>query len=316
MAHTLFAITAIGKRLRGALLLVAVMAPVVFAPTPPVSGAPEGLAAEVLDAAWWARAQPFLRRILDIPREVELKLKEIRPAPVPAFREVTIELKSATRDSGQQVKSFVFYVSTDGTKLVVGQLYDLTQDPFASNRARIQLEHVPSLGPADARVTVLEYSDYTCPYCQRFFLTTGKPLLERYPGQVRYVYKYFPLVGLRAWSEDAALAAACAFRQSNAAFWALHEQLFTHVDRLSEGKDFLYTLVKPLPLDAKEFARCYEGRKALADVRRDFKEGESLGVQGTPTFFINGRPLHGLVPTKRFLEIVEEELAVANPAKK
>lgn len=74
--------------------------------------------------------------------------------------------------------------------------------------------------------------------------------------------------------------------------------------------------MKRVRLDAKEFARCYEGREALADVSRDVEEGESLGVQGTPTFFINGRPVHGLPSSERFLEIVEEELAVASAVKK
>ena len=316
MARTVHSITAMGKRLRSIVLLLAILTPLMFAPARPPSGALEEPAAEALDAAWWVRAEPFLRRILNIPRGVELELKEIKSAAVPDFRIVAIEAHSGTPDPGHQVKPFFFYASADGMKILLDQLYDLTQDPFAGHRERIQLERVPSLGSADARVTIVEYSDYTCPWCQRFFLTTEKPLLERYAGQVRYVYKHFPLVGLRAWSENAALAAACAFRQSNDAFWALHEQLFIHVSRLGEGEDFLYSLVKRLPLAAKEFAQCYEGREALADVSRDIEEGESLGVQGTPTFFINGRPVHGLPSTERFLEIVEEELAVANAAKK
>jgi len=308
------------KRLRSTLLLVALLTLVVFAPERPLGGVREEPAAEVrleaLDAIWWARAEPFLRRVLNIPRKVELELKEIKSAAAPDFCIVTIEVHTGAPGLSRQGKPFFFYASADGTKILLDQLYDLTQDPFANNRARIQLERVPSLGPADAGVTIVEYSDYTCPWCQRFFLTAEKPLLARYAGQVRYVYKHFPLVGLRAWSENTALAAACAFRQSNDAFWVLHEQLFIHMRRLGEGKDFLYSLVNHVPLDAEEFAQCYEGREALADVNRDIAEGESLGVQGTPTFFINGRPMHGLPSTERFWEIVEEELALANTAKK
>jgi len=110
------------------------------------------------------------------------------------------------------------------------------------------------------------------------------------------------------------VAAACALRQGNDAFWALHEQLFVHVERLKE-KGALAELASKVPLKRKEFKTCLEGRESLADVQRDAMEALSLGVQGTPTFFINGRPLHGLPSRERFFEILDEELALASAAK-
>jgi protein-disulfide isomerase len=262
-----------------------------------------------LDEDWWKRAEPFLRRLLNIPRSVELAVKDIQSAGTPEYRIVILEARQ-----GEQTQPFLFYASADGTKIVVNQMYDLAQDPFGGNREKIRLEGAPSLGPADAPVTVVEYSDYTCPFCQRYFLTLEKPLLKNYGERVRFVYKHFPLVGLRAWSEDAAVAAACAFRQGNDAFWALHEQLFVYVERLKE-KGALAELASKVPLKRKEFSTCLEGRESLADVQRDAMEAMSLGVQGTPTFFINGRPLHGLPSRERFFEILEEELALATAPK-
>ncbi|MFQ5927075.1 MAG: DsbA family protein [Terriglobia bacterium] len=286
-------------------LLAPLLLLVMLAPGPPAREA-AGQANGKLDEVWWRRTEPFLRRVLNLPPSVVLELKEIQPAGVPEFRLVVLEVRQ-----GDQVKPYRFYASADGNRILVDQFYDLTQDPFAANRERIRLERVPSQGPVSAPVTVVEYSDYTCVYCQRFFLAVEKPMLERYRGQVRYVYKHFPLVGLRAWSEDAALAAACAFRQSNEAFWALHEQVFVQRAQLKE-KGIFSQLVAGLPLDVQRFQRCLARRAALAEVRRDVAEGESLGVQGTPTFFINGRPIHGLPSRERFLEILEEELALAN----
>jgi len=262
-----------------------------------------------LDENWWKRAEPFLRRVLNVPRSVELAVKDIQSAGTPEYRIVILEVRQ-----GEQTQPFLFYASADGTKIVVNQMYDLREDPFAGNREKIRLEDAPSLGPADAPVTVVEYSDYTCPFCQRYFLTLEKPLLKNYGERVRFVYKHFPLVGLRAWSEDAAVAAACALRQGNDAFWALHEQLFVHVERLKE-KGALAELASKVPLKRKEFKTCLEGRESLADVQRDAMEALSLGVQGTPTFFINGRPLHGLPSRERFFEILDEELALASAAK-
>ena len=262
-----------------------------------------------LDENWWKRAEPFLRRVLNVPRSVELAVKDIQSAGTPEYRIVILEVRQ-----GEQTQPFLFYASADGTKIVVNQMYDLREDPFAGNREKIRLEDAPSLGPADAPVTVVEYSDYTCPFCQRYFLTLEKPLQKNYGERVRFVYKHFPLVGLRAWSEDAAVAAACALRQGNDAFWALHEQLFVHVERLKE-KGALAELASKVPLKRKEFKTCLEGRESLADVQRDAMEALSLGVQGTPTFFINGRPLHGLPSRERFFEILDEELALATAAK-
>ena len=262
-----------------------------------------------LDENWWKRAEPFLRRVLNVPRSVELAVKDIQSAGTPEYRIVILEVRQ-----GEQTQPFLFYASADGTKIVVNQMYDLREDPFAGNREKIRLEDAPSLGPADAPVTVVEYSDYTCPFCQRYFLTLEKPLLKNYGERVRFVYKHFPLVGLRAWSEDAAVAAACALRQGNDAFWALHEQLFVHVERLKE-KGALAELASKVPLKRKEFKTCLEGRESLADVQRDAMEALNLGVQGTPTFFINGRPLHGLPSRERFFEILDEELALATAAK-
>jgi len=261
-----------------------------------------------LDEDWWKRAEPFLRRVLNVPRSVELAVKDIQSAGTPEYRIVILEVRQ-----GEQTQPFLFYASADGTKIVVNQMYDLAQDPFAGNREKIRLEDAPSLGPADAPVTVVEYSDYTCPFCQRYFLTLEKPLVKNYGERVRFVYKHFPLVGLRAWSEDAAVAAACAFRQGNDAFWALHEQLFVHVERLKE-KGALAELASKVPLKRKEFSTCLEGRKSLPDVQRDAMEALNLGVQGTPTFFINGRPLHGLPSRERFFEILDEELALTTAA--
>lgn len=292
-------------------LLIALLLALALAPAPPPAGV-AGEAENKLDGAWWARTAPFVRRALNLPRSLQVNLQQTIPVSGSEFHLVVLEIRR-----GEQVRPVLFYASTDGSKVVVeNQVYDLTQkDPFAANRERIQLERAPSQGPAAAPVTIVEYSDYTCPWCQRFFLTLEKPLRERYGDRVRYIYKQFPLVGVRAWSEDAAVAAACAFRQSNEAFWALHDQLFLHLAELKDKQIFLQ-LARQLSFDTKEFQTCVERRESLPDVQRDVAEAKSLGVDGTPTFFINGRPLYGLPSSERFFEIVEEELALTNvPAK-
>lgn len=287
-------------------LLVALLANALSAPAQPL---PKGAsqAEGKLDAAWWARTEPFLRRVLNVPRSVKLEFKQTGRAGTGEFRPVTLEVRQ-----GEQVKPFLFYASADGTKILVDQLYDLTQDPFAGNRARIRLAGVPSQGPASALATIVVYSDYTCPFCEQFFHTLEKPTLERYAGRVRYIYKHFPV---RPGALEAAVAAACAFRQSSEAFWGLHQRLFQNRLRLTE-KGILIQLARGLPVDGQKFESCLERRESLPDVQGDVAEAKSLGVEGTPTLFINGRPKVGLPTRERFWEIVDEELALANSTDK
>lgn len=261
-----------------------------------------------VDAAWVTANEASLRRVLDLPPAARLEFKEVRQAAVQGFTVVAFELQE-----GERRRPLRIAVTQDGRWVLHGrQLYQLN-DPFRPNREKIQLDNVPVRGAADAPVTVVEYSDYTCPYCRQFFQTTENPLLERYTGKVRFIYKNFPLPELRAWSQDAAVAAACAFRQGNDPFWAYHQQLFQQVPRLQEGRAVFVELARQAGLNLPNFESCYDQRATTGDVARDLKEAERLGVDGTPAFFVNGRPIWGLVSQERFFQIVDEELNAAQP---
>jgi protein-disulfide isomerase len=264
-----------------------------------------GKAGAEINGEWAAAHESELRRALNLPGTIELNFKEVGESSVPDYRLLKFELVA-----GERRRPLRLYVSHDGRRLLYDRVYEL-DDPFRLNRQRIDLTNAPARGPAEAPVTIVEYSDYTCGYCRRFFEQLEEPLLERYGGRVRFVYKHFPLVGLRAWSEDAALAGACAYRQGNDRFWALHPRLFQSPARLKERTPALVELARDAGLDLSAFKSCLEKREALAEVERDVAEGEALGVEGTPTFYVNGRPIEGLVPPERFFQVVDEELAAA-----
>lgn len=258
-----------------------------------------------INADWVAVHQADLRRALNLPGGVGLEFKEVTASPVPDYRLVKFELVN-----GQRRRPFQLYVSRDGRRVLRDRVYELG-DPFRDNRDSIDLSKAPARGPADAPVTIVEYSDYTCGYCRAFFETLEEPLFARYGDKVRFVYKHFPLVGMRAWSAEAALAGACAYRQGNDRFWALHPRLFGAPARLKEGAPALTELARDAGLDVPAFKTCLDKREALAEVKRDVAEGDALGVDGTPTFYVNGRPIGGLVPAQEFFAIVDEELAAA-----
>jgi protein-disulfide isomerase len=259
-----------------------------------------------LDAQWAQRYDGEIRRVLNVPPSATLQFKRAQPGGDNHYAVAVFDAHA-----GEDVYPLELNVSPDGqTLLYEGRTYTL-DDPFAANRAAIDLTDEPARGPADAPVTIVEYSDYTCNYCRQFFLTQEEALLEEHAGKVRLVYKHFPLTEHRPGADDVAVAAACAYRQSNDAFWAYHQRLFQEADRLAEGRPLLIRLARQAGLDVSRFARCVDERQGLFDVARDLAEGEELGIRGTPAFFVNGRPVLGLVRPEYFSYIIEQELAAA-----
>ena len=161
----------------------------------------------------------------------------------------------------------------------------------------------PSRGPADAKVTIVEISDFQCPYCQRVTPTIAA-ITERYPNDVRIVYRNFPLRN-HSRAQPAAEAALCADEQGK--FWPYHDLLFENPRALEDTQ--LLSYAEQLDLDEDAFGACYKERRFAEQVSRDAAEGRAAGVTGTPAFFVNGVMLSGAKPAEAFFEIIEAELA-------
>lgn len=160
----------------------------------------------------------------------------------------------------------------------------------------------PSKGPADARVVIVEYADYECPYCVQAGETL-KAVMKKYPKDVRVVFKDFPL-GFHKNAVPAAIGARCAGKQGK--FWEMHEALFTHHDALSARK--ITELAQGLALDMKAFKACTSDPAHTKAIEAEQAEGGRYGVEGTPAFFVNGIPLSGAQPVDAFIPIIEREL--------
>jgi protein-disulfide isomerase len=159
----------------------------------------------------------------------------------------------------------------------------------------------PSKGPADAPVTILEFSDFQCPYCKQAAVTL-KPLLESYGENVRLIFKQMPLA-IHADAFKAAQASVCASEQGK--FWEFHDRLFRSTD-LSESALNVYAL--ELGLNIPEFTSCLTSEDSAAAVRKDMQEANRVDIQGTPTFFVNGRIVRGLKSTAEFKSVIEQAL--------
>jgi protein-disulfide isomerase len=172
----------------------------------------------------------------------------------------------------------------------------------APQRFDVSVDDDPSLGPSDARVTIIEFSDYNCPYCRRFHAETFPALMEAYPDQIRFVYRDLPITS--AESLVAAQAANCAGKQD--AYWPYHNQLLKADLGLGQAAYEVYA--NRLDLDAEALTACIAAGEEQAEVESDARAATALGVSGTPTFFINGIPLVGAQPLAQFRSVIDGEL--------
>lgn len=176
--------------------------------------------------------------------------------------------------------------------------------PPSVRRYDVPVDDDPYLGPENAAITLIEFSDYECPFCTRWHSEVFEPLMEKYPDQVRFVYRDFPLPS-HPNAIPAAEAANCA--QEQGAFWEFHNQLFQTGQGLNAS---LYQdIASGLGLDMEQFKQCVEKRTYQAEVDADFQYAANLGVSSTPTFFLNGIPIVGAQPFEFFDEVVRRELA-------
>ncbi len=160
----------------------------------------------------------------------------------------------------------------------------------------------PSVGPKDAPVTIVTFSDYQCPFCSRAEATV-KEVRDTYGNNVRVVFRDFPL-SFHQNAEKAAEAAGCADEQGK--FWPMHDKLFANQGALAV--DDLKKYAGEVGLDAKKFDECLTSNRRAEPIKKDMADGGAVGVQGTPGFFINGRFLNGAVPFDKFAAIIDDEL--------
>jgi protein-disulfide isomerase len=172
-------------------------------------------------------------------------------------------------------------------------------------RVKVDAGDDPVKGPDSAPVTIVEFSDFQCPYCARVPAVL-KQIAQNYGDKVKVVFRDFPLLAIHPQAAKAAEAGACAFDQGK--FWEMHDKLFENQGALQVAD--LKKRAEELGLDAAAFAECLDSGRKAAEWQGDLKEGEAYGVQSTPSFFVNGRAVVGAQPYEAFAQIIEDELGL------
>jgi len=212
----------------------------------------------------------------------------------------------ATVDSMRE--QIIGFLQQDAKRDVAMKLFDelKTKNNYALllEEPRIVVEAKgPSRGPENAKVTIVEFSDFECPFCSKAEDSVTQ-VMEQYAGKVRLVFRHFPL-SFHPHAAKAAEASMCAEEQGK--FWEMHKILFANQQKL--GIEDLKAHAATAGLDAAKFAACLDGGAKKAIVDNDQKAGTEAGVNGTPAFFINGKLLSGALPLSEFKKVIDAELA-------
>ncbi len=247
-------------------------------------------------------AEQITSKVVEPPKErVDQILKQYRSRLPGTDEEARAQVvKALQQQQVQQLETALQARLVAGANLKV--LLEPPRFPVAIDPAD------PSRGPEDAPVTIVEFSDFQCPYCARVQSAVSK-LFDDYPGKIRLVFKDMPSPA-HPRARPAAQAAACAQKQGK--FWELHSWMFSHQKEL--GDNAIANEAKTLGLDMDAFKACLSKHEADQKIDADLREARLLGATGTPTFFINGRMLSGAQPPSEFESIINDELARAGVA--
>jgi protein-disulfide isomerase len=235
--------------------------------------------------------EAYLRNLYAFGADTAVKVAAPKDIGVEGLEEVDIEVKV-----GENQQTGKVYVTRDGKYMFRGELSDLAKDPLAEARAQLQTKDSPSLGPANAPVTLVEFSDFECPVCRNLH-DALRGLLSNYP-QVRVVFKDYPIEQIHPWARTAALAGRCAYQQDPKAFWKMYDLIYDGQETISAENAWgkMTDFAGRSGLNADAFHACMASPEAGAAVNASRENGIQLEVNSTPTVFVNGRRIVGADP--------------------
>ena len=246
------------------------------------------------------RIERQVRVYYSVPANVKITLGPFRPSEFPNYQALTINI-----DGNGKKQDYEFLVSKDGTTLIRMTKLDLTKDPYAEKMKKISLAGRPARGNKDAKVVVVNYDDFQCPFCSKMHQTLFPELLKEYGDRVEFVYKDYPLAEIHPWATHAAVNANCLAAQNADAYWDFADYIHANQREVSGEKtrDAEFAALDRLAtaqgqkhnLDATRLQACIKAQNDDS-IKASVHEGESVGVEATPTLFVNGEEMDGAIP--------------------
>jgi protein-disulfide isomerase len=261
------------------------------------------------------RIEQQVRSFYNIPPKVKVILGPTKPSEFPNYDALSI-----TFDGGEKKQTYDFLLSKDGKTLLRMTKLDLSKDVFAETMKRIDLNGRPTRGNGKAKVVAVNYDDFECPFCSRMHQTLFPDLLKEYGDRVVFIYKDFPLAEIHPWATHAAVNANCLAAQNPDAYWAFadyihanqkdvnaeksHDAQFAALDRMAVEQGQKHSV------DSTKLQACIKAQQD-DNVKASVHEGEALGVEATPTMFINGEKVDGALPIAELRAILDRALVQA-----
>jgi protein-disulfide isomerase len=259
----------------------------------------------------------YYRKKNNVPPSQKVAVTGVKDSTIKGAKEGMLEI-----GEGPAVQKVPFIASPDlryaafGAAGDTSMAKDVTIDPSKEVMEKISLKGEPHKGPENAKVTIVEYSDFQCPFCSKGYQTVEKQVLANYGDKVKFYYKNYPLP-FHPWAKKGAIAAACAKEQKPEAFWKLYSFWFENQGQVTADnvKDKATDVLKDTGIDMAKWTDCFDNQKTAAKVDAEMQEGSSVGVRGTPGFIINGRLISGAQPYENFKNVIDDELGQTASAK-
>jgi len=254
-----------------------------------------------------------VRSFYNVPTDMKVMVGPITPSTDwPGYDTVVV-----TFDGGESKKELKFLLSKDRNTMLRVTKFDLTKDPFAEVMSKIDVTGRPSRGNKSAKVVVVNFDDFECPYCAGMHQTLFPQIFKEYGDRVNFIYKDYPLAEIHPWAIHAAVDANCLAVQNTDAYWDFADYIHAHKHEVDNEK------TPGARLDAIDKIAMLQGQKHNADVvklqacvkaqnedavKASMKEAEAIGVNATPTLFINGQKIDGAVPISEIRAALDSAL--------
>ena len=259
------------------------------------------------------RIERNVRSYYSVPAGIKLTIGARTPSDFPDYDNLLV-----TFDNGEKKQDQKFLISKDNKSLLRVTRMDLTEDPYQSTMSKIDLSGRPVRGNKDAKVTIVNYDDFECPFCARMHETITQDILKTYGDRVRIIYKDYPLEEIHPWAKRAAIDGNCLAALSSDAYWSFADYMHANQHQIAGQAKSLAeqeSNVDRITLDQAAKAKISSDAvqaciKAQADkqLKASEAEAEKLGVSATPTLFINGYKLEGAVPAEELRAAIDNAL--------
>jgi len=261
------------------------------------------------------RVQRQVRAYFNLPPDVEVKVGAPKPSEFPNYELIPIDMSR-----GGKSQEAEFLLSKDGKTLIRFTKIDLTKDIYAETMGKINMANRPVRGNPEAKVTIVNFDDFECPFCSRMHSTLMSQILPQYGDKVKIIYKDYPLP-MHPWAIHAANNANCLAKESGPAYWQLADYLHANQRSISGPQQDVQFSDKELDrvtldfgkknnVDLDQLQACIK-TQSDATVKASMDEGDKLGVQATPTLFVNGERLEGALDADEVRTALNRELLAA-----